>query len=104
MQDLDLIDAIENLKSICHFTAKSKGWWDEPRRDGEIIALMHSELSECLEAMRNKEGPLRIAEELADCCIRIFDYCGAVDIDLGQAILDKIEVNKARPYKHGKEF
>jgi len=88
----------------CHSIATEKGWWDNERNDGELIALMHSELSEALEAMRNHGNKEAIAEELADCCIRIFDYCGARDIDLEKTLLQKIEYNKTRPYRHGKKF
>ncbi|MFA4888127.1 MAG: hypothetical protein WC628_00940 [Candidatus Omnitrophota bacterium] len=88
----------------CHGIAKEKGWWEDQRNEGELIALMHSELSEALEAMRNHGAKEHVAEELADCCIRIFDYCGARDIDLEDALLKKIAYNKTRPYRHGKKF
>lgn len=96
--------SINDFIDICYATAKEKGWWDKPRSDGELIALMHSELSEALEAMRNSHGKDAIAEELADCCIRIFDYCGKNKIDLEEALLKKAEKNKSRPYRHGKVF
>lgn len=95
---------INELIEDCYLVAKEKGWWDKERSDAEIIALMHSELSEALEAMRNHGTKDDIAEELADCCIRIFDYCGAKQIDLYAALVKKIEYNKTRPYRHGKKF
>jgi NTP pyrophosphatase (non-canonical NTP hydrolase) len=95
---------VSDFITECHKIAKEKGWWDNERNDGELIALMHSELSELLEAMRNRGTKDDIAEELADCCIRIFDYCGAKDIDLERALRKKIEYNKSRPYRHGKKF
>jgi NTP pyrophosphatase (non-canonical NTP hydrolase) len=95
---------VNKLIRECHHIAKKKGWWDSERNDGELIALMHSELSEALEAMRSHSKKEEIAEELADCCIRIFDYCGAKNIDLEKTLLKKIEYNKTRPYRHGKRF
>lgn len=95
---------IGKLIEECHTTALRKGWWDEERNDGELIALMHSELSEALEAMRARADMDAIAEELADCCIRIFDYCGAREIDLENTLRRKMAYNKTRPYRHGKKF
>ena len=81
-------------------TATSKGWHDEPREMGTILALIHAEVSEALEADR-KGWTENFAEELADVCIRVFDLCGSKGIDLEKAIAEKMEYNKTRSYKHG---
>lgn len=91
---------INNLCNEAFKIAKSKGWHDEPRETGTLLALIHSEVSEALEADR-KGDKENFAEELADVCIRIFDLCGLKEIDLEKAILEKMERNKTRTYKHG---
>ncbi|MCX5704702.1 MAG: hypothetical protein NTZ92_01370 [Candidatus Omnitrophica bacterium] len=95
---------VNKLIKECHSIARGKGWWKDERNDGELIALMHSELSEALEAMRNHGTKDNVAEELADVCIRIFDFCGARNIDLEETLRKKIAYNKTRPYRHGKKF
>lgn len=75
------------------------------RNNGELIALMHSELSEVLEELRKPNCNWdKVAEEMADLFIRGMDFCGGRNIDLQSAIEKKIKKNKKRPYKHGKKF
>lgn len=45
--------------------------------------------------------PEGIPIELADCIIRILDYCGKEGIDIEEAIKIKHEYNLTRPYRHG---
>jgi NTP pyrophosphatase (non-canonical NTP hydrolase) len=45
--------------------------------------------------------PEGIGTELADCIIRILDYCAYAGIDIDEIIRLKHEYNKTRPYKHG---
>jgi NTP pyrophosphatase (non-canonical NTP hydrolase) len=91
---------INHLCKEAYAIATSKGWHDEPRETGTLLALIHSEVSEALEADR-KGDVENFAEELADVCIRIFDLCGSKGIDLEKAIFEKMERNKGRTYKHG---
>lgn len=91
---------INKLSKECYEITKAKGFYDTPRETGTVLALIHSEVSEALEADRkgDTEG---FIEELADICIRVFTLCGEIGIDLDQAIRDKMEKNKLREYRHG---
>lgn len=57
------------LQEACHRRAKSKGWWENDlgtRNFGEMVCLMHSELSEALEAYREGDVMQRVRYEYAD--------------------------------------
>jgi NTP pyrophosphatase (non-canonical NTP hydrolase) len=93
-----------NINELCHEafeTAKEKGWHEQPRSFGEFISLVHAEVSEALEADRRNEGKERVAEELADVLIRIFDGAIEFGLDIETSVLTKMAYNKTRSYKHG---
>lgn len=84
------------------------GWHDEDRNDGECIALMHSELSEALEALRNgnpKDAHCpefsALEVELADVVLRVLDFAGMRNLNVAGAIIAKHKYNQQRPRKHG---
>ena len=106
---LDLFcEIFDALSMMIHTTAKDKGWWDSKRSDGECVALMHSELSEALEAMRHG-NPMSdhipeftgVEEELADVIIRIMDFAHAKNMNVAAAVITKMGFNQNRPKMHG---
>ena len=98
---------VRDLQERACRCAEAHGWWDDPPNEATSIALMHSELSEALEAIRKPPetqhvpGLDPVAEEMADVVIRVLDYCAHHGIDLQDAILRKMEFNELREYKHG---
>ena len=96
---------MRNLQRLCHQIATEKGFWEKDRNNGELIALIHSELSEALEELRRLDVDWKhVGEEMADAVIRILDFCEAREIDLETAVWEKMDINKRREYKHGKQF
>lgn len=112
------------LVEQCHGASNDAGWWRNDKRDlrlviqdpandtermlaGAFVAqklcLIHSEISEAMEGHRKGLADdklphrLMIEVELADAVIRIADLAGALGLDLGGAIADKMAFNQHRP-------
>ena len=96
-------------QELAHQTATNAGWYKDPntgetveRNFGEVVALMHSELSEALEADRkglmDDKLPHRDGREVefADCILRILDTAAAHGLDVAGALIEKNRFNRIR--------
>jgi NTP pyrophosphatase (non-canonical NTP hydrolase) len=102
-----LIASGSTLSHYCHGAASAAGWWTgADLSDKHLVAaklcLIHSEISEAMEGHRkglmDDKLPHRpmIEVELADAMIRIADLAGALGLDLGGAIAEKMAYNATR--------
>lgn len=120
---------LNNLAAQIHENNKAKGFYDDQKNIGEMLALIHSEVSEALECDRkgrecqiiaaafndSKEDILfkagfeenikdTFADELADIVIRVLDLAAFKEIDIDAHIKAKVRYNTLRPHKHGKKY
>lgn len=107
-----IIDAVNLVVEKTHQASVDAGWWTDPETGEHLInqpnivpqklCLIHSEISEAMEGDRkglmDDHLPHRsmIEVELADAVIRIGDLAGALDLDLGGAVANKMAYNRQR--------
>ena len=104
----------------CHATSIEHGFWEHIAAEKHLLpsntyhgvpeklALIHSEVSEALEAVRGGNPPddkipefSGLEAELADVVIRIMDLEQKLGLDVGGAIVAKNTMNEGRPHMHG---
>jgi NTP pyrophosphatase (non-canonical NTP hydrolase) len=104
---------LDVFSATLHEAAVEKGFWDgEVTYDkiGNKLALVHSEVTEVLEAIRKDKGSEEIVEEMADVIIRLLDIYAAmmnegfVEHSLDEVLDNKINKNKERQRLHGNLF
>jgi NTP pyrophosphatase (non-canonical NTP hydrolase) len=122
---------IKEIQQKIHLVNVEKGFWEDRKNVGEVLMLIVSELGEALDAHRaGKKADVEafdaraidrtepadyqadfqdcikdtFEDEIADTVIRILDMCEGFGIDLERHIALKLEYNKTRPYKHGKNY
>jgi NTP pyrophosphatase (non-canonical NTP hydrolase) len=109
---------ITELVEEAHDNSKAHGFWESEPNIGEKLALIHSEVSEALEELREDEPnlysrnsttgkPEGVLAELADVMIRAADLAAFFEMEPGEferIVKAKMEYNRSRPFKHGKKF
>ncbi len=114
--DKKFVNMINELSESLHATSVNHGFWDGKQNFAEKIALIHSELSEALEAHRNMSPTgefvpdvhcpeyTNLEIELADAIIRILDLGQGWGMRVAEAVIAKARYNMMREYKHGKSY
>lgn len=100
---------VDQIVEFCHHLALEAGWWEGvPRPDVPVpeintkLLLIVTEIAEATEGVRkdrmDDKLPHRkmVEVELADALIRICDLAGAMDLDLGGAVVEKLLFNATR--------
>lgn len=108
--------SLKEMQAEVVAVVKEKGWYEDNRTFGESMALLHSEVSEALEAYRewgltDETGfaedpefppkPEGVGSEFADVLIRLLDDCERYGVDLEAEYNRKLAFNRTRPYRHG---
>ncbi len=111
LKDAAIAINVNALVHFCHYQAASAGWWNDldtgedlrgKRNIGEMLCLIHSEISEAMEGHRKGLSDDKLPHremfevELADALIRICDLAGGCGLDLGGAVAEKLAYNQAR--------
>ena len=98
---MDLQELTDRMNDL----VRSKGWYDadskRPQTPRNLAISLALEAAEILEHFQFREQPKdkeELAGELADVALFLLQLASITEINLEQAILDKIEINKTRQW------
>ena len=105
--ETDFAFMFNQMANLVHL--QNQKWWHDlytgerlERNVGELLCLVHSEISEAMEGHRKNLMDDKLPDrdmfevELADAIIRILDIAGGFGLDLGGAIIEKLTYNRKR--------
>lgn len=119
------VQVIDSLAREAHRVNVNNGWWEQrlatlavcskssinhdPSLTIELLGLVTSEVAEAMEAARKHPKELwgdertkdTLVRELGGAIVRIMDLAAFYELPLGQAIINEINANRDRGYKHG---
>ena len=113
---MSYLNDMDDLAHTLHAHAKRQGFYEPYDHIDEAdyvvfylkqLAMIHSEVTEVLEAIRKEQGDDKVVEELADIIIRVLDFwaflneTGYTKHSLSDALNKKVETNKQREWRHG---
>ncbi|PJF39832.1 MAG: nucleotide pyrophosphohydrolase [Chloroflexi bacterium] len=95
---------LKHLETAMHAFVESKGWYRDdsprPQTSRNLAISLVLEASEVLELFQWSEqaNGEALASELADVMLYLLQLASINHIDLGQAVLDKLEINYGRKW------
>ena len=95
MQDEGLNIKMREVREM----ADAKGFSSDHVRTWEMLALVHTEISEATDAYKKGQTLEKVGEELIDAIIRILHLLSALDLDAEELFQHKMKVNWERPHK-----
>lgn len=97
---------LKSLEAAMHAFVESKGWYREdssrPQLPKNLAISLVLEASEVLEHFQwhdNSTDKAELASELADVMLYLLQLASISEIDLGQAVLDKLNTNYKRHWE-----
>ena len=108
IEQLEKRTSLNTLRDAIYDDAVAHGLWDMDYSPTDCAELIHDEASELYSAAMDWEYHVcndnsAFCDELADAIIMSLSVAGKLGIDIDAAVRRKMEINKARPWKHGKE-
>lgn len=115
---------LQSMQAEVREVNEANGWFESDRTVGDDLALLHSEVSEALDAYRDHGlddptgqcpedfngrhlhgaspcKPEGFGSELADVLVRLLDTCERRGVDLAAEYERKVAFNRTRGHRHG---
>ena len=109
-QNLAMHTSLNTLRDAIYEDAVKHGLWDDDEDyiPTDCVYFIKDEVCELDCAAMDWEDDVcndnsAFCDELSDVIIMCLSVAGYLGIDIDAAVLRKMEINRARPWKHGKE-
>ena len=107
IKELEARTSLNTMRDAIYEDAVKHGLWERHYGPAYCAELIHDEASEldsaAMDLERDDNYDSEFCEELADVIITALSVAGKLGIDIDAAVRGKMEINRARPWKHGKD-